>query len=212
MNVELRRMRTGLAAASALLALLWSIAGCGGSGSSGFDVSPLTESQAISRAINNGECVPHEQQTICASGVEAQTEDFHGASVVIETPKDPLVCNGPTPALKCTASLAFTTEGFSIPNSLLAAVSENEGGPWALVPVTVSEEVTGPRRVTITVPATPASNTPKPVIAAILVYVGAAPETVPQTAEHLADFGGVDLIYVSSRVDIVVPEIEVVIP
>jgi hypothetical protein len=205
MNVDTRRMCTGLAAASMLIAALWSIAGCGGSGSSGFDVSPLvSEDQAVARAIDRQQCVAFELQTFCGSGVEPEVGKFQGASITIQAPEDPLVCDGRNTSKQCTASLQFTTEGFNIPNSLLAAVSESEHGPWMLAPLTVNEDLTGPRVVSITVPGSTDAPSPTPVIAAVLVYVGTAPETVPQTAERLADFG-VDLVYVSPRLEIVVP-------
>jgi hypothetical protein len=208
MNVEMRGMRTGLAAAIVLIAVLWSMAGCGGSGSSGFDVSPLTEAQAITRAIDSGQCVAFEQQTICASGAEARATKLEGALVIIEEPSSPLLCDGDAPAERCTASLQFTTVGFSTPTSLRAAVSDSERGPWSLVPLTVSEDVTGPRRVSITLPGTPDATKPVPVIAAVLVDIGPVPdpvpEPVPQTAARLADFGA-DVVYVSSRLEIVVP-------
>jgi hypothetical protein len=205
MSVDTGRMRTGLAAAGMLIAVLWSIAGCGGSGSSGFDVSPVSEAQAVARAIDHQQCVDFHLQTFCASGVQPEAGTFEGATVTIQQqPEDPLVCDGRNTSKECTASLQFTTEGFTTPNSLLAAVAENEHGPWTLAPLTVSEDLTGPRVVSITVPGSADAPSPTPVIAAVLVYVGNAPETVPQTAAQLADFG-VDLVYVSPRLEIVVP-------
>jgi hypothetical protein len=209
MSVDRRRLRTGFAGTSTLLMLvaaLWGLAGCGGSGSSGFDVSPLvSEDQAVARAIDRQQCVEFELQTFCASGVQPEAGKFEGASVTIQQqPEDPLVCDGRITSKECTASLQFTTEGFNIPNSLLAAVAQSEHGPWRLAPLTVSEDVTGPRLVSINVPGDADAPSPTPVIAAVLVYVGTAPETVPQTADHIADFG-VDLVYVSPRLEIVVP-------
>jgi hypothetical protein len=207
MSVETKRMHAGLAAASVVLGVvLCSIAGCGGSGSSGFDVSPLTESQAIARAIDADECVVREAQTYCASGVETPDENFAGASVIIDEPAAPLVCDGRAdPTAECVAELQFTTEGFMTPNSLLAAVAESERGPWTIVPLTITEEdLTGPRTVTISVPASAEDTPSKPLIAAVLVYAGVPPDEMPRTAHELADFG-VDLVYVSERLEIVVP-------
>ena len=205
MNVGMPRMRIGFLAASLLLAASWSLPGCGGSGSSGFDVAPVTaEPQAITRAFDRGECVDLEQQTFCASGVEARTAEFTSALVIIEEPSSPLVCNGPDGTQTCTASLEFATAGFTTPTSLLAAVSETEKGPWTLVPLTVDDDVTAPRTVSITVPGDSGAATPKPVIVAVLVYAGAAPASVPPISAHLADFGS-DVIYVSSRLTIAVP-------
>ena len=204
MDLEMPRRRTRLAVGAVLIAALCAVAGCaGGSGSSGFDVSPLTESQAISEAIDGQQCVAFENHTYCASGVEADTGTFQGAAVIIDTPPEPLVCDGAASPEACTASLAFHTEGFIIQNSLLAAVSDSERGPWRLAPLTVADDVTGPRRVTITVPGEPDAEHATPVIAAVLVYA-IPPEDVPPTSAHLADFGA-DAFYVSPRLEIVVP-------
>jgi len=204
MSVDMRAMRTELIAATVGVAIACAIVGCGGSGSSGFDVSPLSESQAIARAIDNGECNEFQHHMFCASGVMANDGDFPGAAVIIENPNVPLECRGETATAECTASLEFTTEGFTTPNTLLAAVSESEHGPWQQVPLEVTDNLTGPRTVSIKVPATQGSPKRKPLIAAVLVYVGLAPQSVPQTAAHLSDFG-VDLVYVSARLEIVIP-------
>jgi hypothetical protein len=204
MNVETRGMRTAVAMAGVTLvaAALWSMTGCGGSGSSGFDIS---EAQTIAHAIDDQDCIGFEQQTFCASGVTPDEGAFQGAAVIIEAPPEPLVCDDTeAPDQPCTASLDFVTVGFRVPNSLLAAVAESEMGPWTQVPLTVTEEdPTGPRTVTITVPGTHAQRS-KPLIAAVLVYEGEAPGSVPRKAQHLRDFG-VDLVYVSPRLEVVVP-------
>ena len=204
MIVDRRTMRTRLAVAAALLGFAWSAVGCGGSGSSGFDVSQLSEASTISRAIDNGECDTSGGHTYCASGVEAKTSTLQGAAVIIQEPSSALECNGQTTDDKCTASLEFATVGFATPSSFLAAVSDSEKGPWTLVPLTVDDDVTAPRTVTITVPASQGAP-PARVIAAVLVYVDRVPDGLPESSEHLADFGA-DLMYVSSRLKIVVPE------
>jgi hypothetical protein len=204
MNSDMRRLRTGLLAASILAAMVVGLAGCGGSGSSGFD-AVASEAHAIQHVIDAGDCTVFEGQTICASGVEAPGP-FAGALVKIQPPSDePLVCEDSSIDEKCTAPLAFTTEGFTEPSSLLAAVSESENGPWRLAPVTVEEHVDGgPRTVSIAVPAPPNSTKPTPLIAAVLVYDGTPPENLPEKSDTLAGYG-VDLIYVSQRLEIVVP-------
>jgi hypothetical protein len=203
MNSDMRRLRTGLVAASLLAALVVGLAGCGGSGSSGFD-AVASESRAIQHVIDAGDCTAFGAQTFCASGATAPGP-FEGALVKIQPPDDTLVCEGSPIAEKCTAPLAFTTEGFSEPTSLLAAVSESEAGPWTLAAVEITEHVDGgPRTVSIAVPARTDTTEPTPLIAAVLVYEGTPPENLPTTAAHLADFG-VDLVYVSQRLEIVVP-------
>lgn len=205
MKSEMHRLRNGSIAASLLAAVLLALAGCGGSGSSGFD-AVASESRAIQHVIDAGDCTEFGGQTFCASGVEA-TGPFEGALVKIQPQEEPLVCEGLPISEKCTAPLAFTTEGFDQPTSLLAAVSENEDGPWELAAVEVNEHldgIGGPRVVSIAVPGRTDTSQPTPLIAAVLVYGGTAPENLPATAAHLSDFG-VDLVYVSQRLEIVVP-------
>jgi hypothetical protein len=204
MNIEMSRIRTGLVAASLLAAMLIGLAGCGGSGSSGFDVVP-SEASAIGHVIDAGDCTDFHGQTFCASGALA-TGSFQGALVKIQPQDEPLVCEGVPISEKCTAPLAFTTQGFTEPTSLLAAVSETEAGPWQLAPVTVAEHVdgSGARTVSIAVPGRTDASAPTPLIAAVLVYSGAPPENLPLTSPQLAALG-VDLVYVSQRLEIVVP-------
>jgi hypothetical protein len=205
MKSDMRRLRNGSIAASLLAALLLGLAGCGGSGSSGFD-AVASEATAIQHVIDAGDCTDFDAQTFCASGATA-TGPFKGALVKIEPKQEPLVCEGLPIAEKCTAPLAFTTEGFDEPTSLLAAVSQTEHGPWTIANVEVSEHVDGiggPRTVSIQVPGRTDETEPTPLIAAVLVYDGTPPEGLPATAQHLSDFG-VDLVYVSQRLEIVVP-------
>lgn len=203
MNTETPRVRHVLIAATLAVALA-ALCGCGGSGSSGFD-AVASEATAIQHVIDSGDCTGLGSQTFCASGVEAPSP-FAGALVKIAAPADaPLVCEGTPISEKCTVPLAFTTRGFTAPTSLMAAVAESESGPWQLAAVAVEDHVEdGSRTVSIAVPARTDSTEPTPVIAAVLVYQGAAPEALPPRSEHLADFG-VDLVYVSQRLEIVVP-------
>lgn len=203
MNRDMRRLRTGLIAVSLLAAMVVGLAGCGGSGSSGFD-AVASEAHAIEHVINAGDCTVFEQQTFCASGAEAPGP-FAGALVKIQPADEPLICEDVSASDKCTAPLAFTTEGFNEPSSLLAAVSESENGPWRLASVTVEEHVDGgPRTVSIAVPAPANSTEPTPLIAAVLVYNGTPPDNLPETSDTLAGYD-VDLVYVSERLEIVVP-------
>lgn len=204
MNTELRRLRTGLMTASLLAAIVIGLAGCGGSGSSGFD-AVASEATTVQHVIDANDCTDFEGQTFCASGVEA-TGTFEGALVKIQPVQEPLVCEGVPISEKCTAPLAFTTEGFSKPTSLLAAVSETEAGPWKLAAVEIEEHAdgVGPQTVSIAVPGRTDASDPTPLIAAVLVYEGTPPDDLPALAARLSDFG-VDLVYVSQRLEIVVP-------
>lgn len=203
MTSEMRRIRTGLIAASLLAAMLCGLAGCGGSGSSGFDAIP-SEARTIQHVIDTGDCADFDGQTFCASGATA-TGTFKGALVKIEDHPEPLVCNDMTIAEKCTVPLAFTTEGFDHPTSLLAAVAESENGPWTIVNLAVDETLAdGPRTVEIDVPARTDTTAPTPLIAAVMVFDGAAPTDLPAVSPRLADFG-VDLVYVSPRLQVLVP-------
>lgn len=201
MNSETPRLR--YVSIAALLCLAIAAYGCGGSGSSGFD-AVASEATVIQHVIDASDCNTLDGQTFCASGVTAPGP-FAGALVKIQSQHDPLVCEGSPIAEKCTAPLAFTTQGFDHPTSLLAAVSETENGPWQLAAVAVEDSVDGaPRTVSIAVPGRTDSAQPTPLIAAVLVYDGTPPENLPPTSPHLADFG-VDLVYVSPRLEIVVP-------
>lgn len=202
MNLEIRRIRTGLIAASLLAAMLVGLAGCGGSGSSGFDVVP-SEARVIEHVIDAGDCTDVGDRTFCASGVTA-TGLFEGALVKIQSPRRPLECEGNLIFEKCTAPLPFTTEGFTARTSLLAAVSESEAGPWRLAALTVERVAGGPLLVSIAVPVRTEASVPTPLIAAVLVYEGALPEDLPAVSSQLADFGA-DLVYVSQRLEIVGP-------
>jgi len=203
MTSDMRRIRTGLIAASLLAAMLCSMAGCGGSGSSGFDVVP-SEARTIQHVIDVGDCQDFDGQTFCASGAQA-TGMFKGALVKIEDHPEPLVCNDMAIAEKCTVPLAFTTEGFEHPTGLLAAVAETENGPWTIANVAVDETVVdGPRTVSIDVPARTDTTAPTELIAAVMVFDGEPPTDLPPVSPRLSDFG-VDLVYVSPRLQVVVP-------
>jgi hypothetical protein len=190
--------------AATLTVALAALCGCGGSGSSGFD-AVASEATAIQHVIDAGDCTTLDRQTFCASGVEAPGS-FAGALVKIAAPVDePLVCEDVPISEKCTASLAFTTEGFDHPTSLLAAVAESEEGPWQLAAVTIEDQPDGDgRTVAIAVPARTDTTEPTPLIAAVLVYEGTPPQDLPPVSAHLADLA-VDLVYVSQRLEIVVP-------
>jgi hypothetical protein len=205
MNSVTSPLRNALLAASLLVASALAFAGCGGSGSSGFDAVG-SEALAVQHVIDAGDCTQFGGQTICASGVEAPGGPFRGALVKIQPQNDPLVCEGVPISEKCTAPLAFTAEGLPGPTSLLAAVSETEVGPWTLAQVTVTEHVDGDgaRTVSIAVPGRTDATEPTPLIAAVLVYQGTPPDNLPALAHHLSEFG-VDLVYVSARLEIVVP-------
>jgi hypothetical protein len=203
MTIDMRRLGTGLIAASVLAVMLVGLTGCGGSGSSGFD-AVASEATAVQHVIDAGDCTDFGSQTFCASGVSAPGP-FAGALVKIQDQEAPLVCEGSMIAEKCTAPLAFTTEGFTEPSSLLAAVSESESGPWTLAAIEITETVAdGPRTVSIAVPGDTEAKVPTPLIAAVLVYHGAVPENLPLVSQQLADFQG-DLVYLSQRLEIVVP-------
>jgi len=205
MNSVTPRLRNTLLAASLLVASAIALAGGGGSGASGFD-AVASESLAVQHVIDAGDCTKFGDETLCASGVEAPGGPFHGGLVKIQPQDQPLVCEGVPISEKCTAPLEFTTEGFSVPTSLLAAVSETEAGPWKLAAVTISDHVDGDgaRTVSIEVPGRTDATAPTPLIAAVLVYQGPPPENLPALAHHLSEFG-VDLVYVSERLEIVVP-------
>jgi hypothetical protein len=58
--------------------------------------------------------------------------------------------------------------------------------------------------VSIDVPARPDTTAPTQLIAPVVVFAGEAPTDLPAVSPQLADFG-VDLVYVSLRLQVVVP-------
>jgi hypothetical protein len=201
----MKQMQTAWIPSSILVgtAALWLAAGgCGGSGSSGFDVSPASEAQAIARAIARQECVAFESDTFCGSGVETDIAAGGHASVDFEAPADVLLCEGQAAGDTCTTTLAITPRGFPSSTTFLAAASETESGPWTLaetVPGAMAGGAAPSRDVSVMLPVpTQGGGAPTSLLIAVLVYAGAPPSGLPARAERLAIFTA-DLVYVSPR-------------
>ena len=116
------------------------------------------------------------------------------------------MCEGQSISEKCTAPLAFTTEGFTETEHAARGRQRDRGRSLEDRP----SDGRGARRRRLADRLDRGSrphrrgSSRRRSIAVVLVFDGVAPEDLPATADHLADFG-VDLVYVSQRLEIVVP-------
>ncbi len=118
-----------------LLSMMWPIlaltlAACGGSGSSGFDIA--NENAAIERALETRECVGFENLIVCPADAVAPA---HGPEHV-DTNLDPtgsVSCEQRSPGGRCNFMLAFAPVGFP-PDTIFRVASRRSdpGAPWAI--------------------------------------------------------------------------------
>ncbi len=91
-----------------LLAALCALAGCGGSGSSGFDTI-ASENDAIDRALNTSGCEVERGLTICASGAEAPPASPSPTAPALPSATPSAITNATgTPTPSTTPGGAFT--------------------------------------------------------------------------------------------------------
>ena len=190
-------LRRALLAAQLLTALV--LGGCGGRGSSGFDIAPASEAEALARAME-GSCVEFEATTYCGSGVPV-TVDGATARVEIADPGAPLPCARLPGDAGCATSVGFSPDGFAEETAYRVAHAETIEGPWTLAP---NGDPHG-GDVVVTLPDGSAGPSPRPLVVAVLVYLGDLPADLPQQAPRLSDFGA-DVAYVSAELTVVVPE------
>lgn len=190
-------------APSVLLAIVW-LAGCGGSGSSGFDSAVNSEPDAIHKASADGSCVKYKGTTYCASGAPVVV-DGDSAVVDFEQPNDPLPCAALPDDPACSTSLGFSPDGFPPDATYLGAWAESENGPWTLSSTEAMAPGSGDpasddRDVVVLLPEA-GGSTPDAVIVAVLVYLGPLPADLPAVALRLRDFSP-DYVYVTSDVTV----------
>lgn len=135
------------------------LAGCGGSGSSGFDVSPLVEESVIAGAIDSGECGEHLALTICPAVDSTGAVPGHPGpiaaperGIVLDLPAtDSLDCQGGADG-QCAFTLFFQSNGLPEELSYRVAVrSLASGAGWL-----VGEDVVAPTdaaRISVSLPA-----------------------------------------------------------
>jgi len=149
------------------------LAGCGGSGSSGFDVSPLVEESVIAAAIDSGECGEHLALTICPAVDSTGAVPGHPGpiaaperGVVFEVPAtDSLDCQANANG-ECAFTLFFQSNGLPEELSYRVAVrSLASDGRWI-----VGEGVVAPghpAQISVSLPAGATT-----VQIALLAYLG----------------------------------------
>ena len=180
------------------------LAGCGGSGSSGFDSAVNSEPEAIRKASEEGSCVAFEGIDYCASGAPVTVDD-DSAVVDFAPAADPLPCASLPDDPACTTAVGFSPDGFPAGTTFLGAWAESETGPWTLS----STETAAPggggepsadddRDVVVLLPEA-GGATPDAVIVAVLVYVGPLPPDLPAVALRLRGFSP-DYVYLTSDV------------
>jgi len=188
---------------AALLIAALLLAGCGGSGSSGFDGEASSEPEAITRALDSGTCVEFEGVSYCSSDAPA---DVGGdtATVGLEAASDPVACADVPDSSVCVASIGFTPDGFPEGTEFLAVWAETVDGPWVLAATTpppAPGSGSDGREVQATLPEPSAGTPPSPVVFAVLVYLSSVPSDLPAVADELADFSP-DFAYVTSELSV----------
>jgi hypothetical protein len=181
---------------TALLAL--TLAACGGSGSSGFDGAPASESDAIMQAVDEQSCVVFETVVYCGSAAEVSVGG-EGATVAIEDPMIPVVCTQDPEDAECVATVDIQPSGFPTGTAFRAAASHSIDGPWILsadVPPPSSGGSGGDgEAVDVQVPSAGPSAPPQPLVVAFLIYLTPPPADLPSDAPQLSDFEP-DIVYV----------------
>lgn len=191
-------------AVSCLCALVATLvlAGCGGSGSSGFDGTADSEPEAIRQANDEGTCVVFDGLEYCASGAPVVVGD-DSAVVDFAAASDPLPCASLPDDPACTASVGFSPDGFPPETTFLGAWAESESGPWTLSSTEAADPGSGEptsddRDVVVFLPEA-GGATPDAVLVAVLVYLGPLPSDLPAVSLRLHGFSP-DYVYLSTDV------------
>ena len=188
---------------AALLCWMCVAAGCGGSGSSGFDGEPATgEPEALMRAVEEGTCLAFEDVTYCGSGAPFSIQpDF--VTVEIEEPSAPITCAQSSENV-CEASVTFTPIGFDAGTIFLIASADSFAGPWTLSNDTPAPSTGGPpedQPATVELPSEGSSAPPpSPLVIAVLVYF-TPPGDLPSGAPVLSEFVP-DVVYATGELEV----------
>ena len=187
-----------------VIAALLLLAGCGGSGSSGFDGAIKTEPEAIERAKSEGSCVEFKGTTYCGSGAPVTIGD-DSAVVDFAEASDPLPCPQLPGDPGCTATVGFDPSGFPETTVFLGAWAESERGPWTLSNVDQTAPGSGGEDedddVVVVLPDA-GGGEPSPLVIGVLIYLdGSLPADSPAVSLRLRGFKP-DIVYVSSVVEV----------
>lgn len=182
-------MKTPLWTRFAACALAALFVGCGGPGSSGFDVVP--ESTAINTALRDGTCIAQRTLQICPAGVASPGP---GPESVSTEEAGPLACAPNDSVYVCGFSLPFGATGF--PSTATFRLAAREPVPregWAvgspvLLPTTGQPTTDAPVTVDFTAPTEPRGFVSQFAILVFLDGDGALPPRVDRLIETGADF------------------------
>lgn len=184
-------MRPTIVSLLALLAAAY-LAACGGSGSSGFDVSPLIEDEAIETALDAGECAQIRALQICpASDPTGQipgnapgpAPSGDRGAVFEVPPTDALDCIVEATSELCSFTLSFQTLGLPEDASFRTAVRAlaPQAGGWVVGADSVAPGSS--QQIALEIPAGATS-----VQVALLAFSGGG-DTEPGPVQTLEDTG-----------------------
>jgi len=166
---------------------LWLTACAGGSGSSGFDITPQSEDAAIAQAVSEQHCVTHETLTICPA--DAATLPTGAAHV--ETGLNdqlPVACATAADRSGCTFTLPFMPIGFPANATFRVATRLLEpAGSWVIGAVPGANGTPSAPDFEAPVDVQISSSTPsaEPIQLAVLAFL-TPPASLPATVDTLA--------------------------
>jgi hypothetical protein len=187
-----------------LCLFLWLAAGCGGSGSSGFDGAVRSEAEAIGVATSEGVCVRLKSTTYCGPGALLDVGD-DVVSVDFPETAGPLPCTSEGDEQSCSSTVDFHPSGLPASTALVGAWAHGPLGPWTLSDVESDKPGTedpDDGGVIIEVPGS--DGQPTAVVVAVLAFFDGRPDGLPQTAAMLRDFGA-DVVFLSLPVEVDTP-------
>jgi hypothetical protein len=190
-----------MAPLAALTALL--LCACaGGSGSSGFDISPAAENAAIEQALADQACVDLGPLQICPSDVPLPAAEQVDTGLDRDTP---LPCAQLDPSSACALQIPIAPLGFPPEAVFHLAARPLDGAAWQIGPAAVLGGPTSPANPVLDAPVdVPVSSAPnmsgQPIALqlAVLVYL-TPPAELPAEVELLSD-SGADFAFVTGTV------------
>jgi len=190
----------------------WFAAACaGGSGSSGFDISPSAERAAIAEALGQSRCVESATLTVCpADEIPGDIPSDLPGGTRIDTGvagSETLPCLASDATTGCDLTVPFAPQGFPASAEFRIAVrGANDGGQWTISAEPQRDGTTSNPSFDAAVTVGPAPGEPSPpadVQLAVLVFLE-PPTTVPATVGLLAD-SGADFAFVTPQVTLTTP-------
>jgi len=172
------------------------VAGCGGSGSSGFDPSFL-EGLAIQQALDEGRCVAYRELEVCPSGaaVPGAPGGFPGApdvriDVQVERADVADCAGGGDAGARCAFAVVVATDGLPPGAEVRLAARLLPDGAWQLgAPLAVpSADGSGAALLPATLEVRPTDGAVDAVQLAVLVFAS-PPGALPAEVDELASTG-----------------------